>query len=239
MVQAVADWAPSPDNAPDPLFDDVLLLLMGEGTNGSTTFTDSSTYARSVTVGAGTPTISTAQSKYGSASIYGGSGSPQLFFSRAGTEWNQDNWCWDAWYRRAADGNYHGMMYHSANLIIRLRGPTDSGTYELRLIVAGAALVTSTTSTVIDEWIHLAAQVTKSGETYTVRLFVNGVLEATATSADTNLSFIAAASNVSIGRHDSGGFAGLNGYVDAYRITAGTRYTANFTPPASAANYLP
>ncbi len=239
LVEAVSEWAINPDYAPDPLYEQVLLLLLGEGSNGSTTFTDSSTYARGVSIGAGGPTISTAQFKLGSASIFGGSGSVSLLFFRGGTEWAQDNWCWDTWIRRNADGSYHGLFYHDANLIIRLRGPGDSGTYQLRLLLNSTALLTSTTSVPLNTWTHLAVSVAKVGSTYTVRMFVNGTLEASTTTTNTNMSLRSAAQNASIGLHDSGGFSGLNDYIDGYRITAATRYTANFTPSPYAENYLP
>lgn len=238
LVSAVSEWEPSPDNAPDPLFAQVLLLLMGEGSNGSTTFTDSSNYARSVSIGAASPAISTAQFKMGASSIYGGSGSPELLFFRGGTEWAQDNWSWDTWIRRAADGNYHGLFYHDANLIIRLRGPSDSGTYQLRVTLNGTTLLTSTSSVALNTWTHLAVTVAKVSTTYTVRLFFNGVEEASTTTTNTNMSLRSASANASIGRHDSGGFAGLNDYIDGYRITAATRWTANFTPSSSVPNYL-
>ena len=56
-------------NVTDPDFANVQLLLHMDGSNGSTTFTDSSSAARTVTV-SGNTQISTAQSKFGGASGY-------------------------------------------------------------------------------------------------------------------------------------------------------------------------
>ncbi len=53
----------------DPNYSSVSLLLNGNGTNGSTTFTDSSNYSHTVTP-AGNAQISTTQSKFGGASMY-------------------------------------------------------------------------------------------------------------------------------------------------------------------------
>ena len=53
----------------DPYFSSTKLLLNGNGTNGSTTFTDSSNSSYTVTAN-GNAQISTAQSKFGSASMY-------------------------------------------------------------------------------------------------------------------------------------------------------------------------
>ena len=54
--------------ATDPNFADVSLLLHGNGTNGSTTITDSSPSPKTVTA-VGNAQISTAQSKFGGSSI--------------------------------------------------------------------------------------------------------------------------------------------------------------------------
>src|ERR1035437_572304 len=53
----------------DTSFSNVTLLLHGDGTNGSTAFTDSSSLGQTVT-GNGSAQISTAQSKWSGASIY-------------------------------------------------------------------------------------------------------------------------------------------------------------------------
>jgi hypothetical protein len=240
LVDAVSAWEPSPEAAPDPLFAQVLVLLMGEGANGSTIFTDSSTYARSVTVGGGSPAISTAEFKFGSASIYGGTSSlAQLLFSRSGAEWAQDNWSWDAWVRRAADTNYLGLFYHNANLYIKVGTPSIDGvSYRPIVSLNGATVLTASSSVPLNQWTHVALTVEKSGATYTLRLFINGVLEASVTSASGVSSLASNPSNNSIGRSNASGFPGLNCYLDAYRITAATRWTANFTPPQSLANYL-
>ena len=50
----------------DPLFNNVSLLLHGDGTNGFTTITDSSPTPKTVTA-VGNAQISTAQSKFGGA----------------------------------------------------------------------------------------------------------------------------------------------------------------------------
>lgn len=220
-----------PTCVPNPQYEDDILLLHGDGANGGATFTDSSTYNRTMAISAGSPVTSTAQKKFGSASIYGGSGSPQITTSRAGSEWNCDNWTWQCWYRRAADGNYHGLAYFSGNLNIFLRTPSNSGTYQLAIVFNSFLFLTSISSTAIGQWAHLAVSVSKAGQTYTVRIFFNGVLEAQTTTNNSNMSLIAGASPAfSIGRANSGGFAGLNGYVDEYRLTPECLYTGDFNP---------
>mgnify|MGYP007077401822 FL=1 len=53
----------------DELFENVSLLLYGNGPNSSTIFTDSSLYDHTITV-TGSANISTAQSKFGGSSMY-------------------------------------------------------------------------------------------------------------------------------------------------------------------------
>ena len=78
-----------------------------------------------------------------------------------------------------------------------------------------------------DTWYHYA--VTRSGSTF--RMFIDGVLEDTQTSAGSL--------NIALGGFRSGwSFDGANGYFNGYiqdmRITRGVaRYTATFTPPAA------
>ena len=60
-------WAANADE--DPYFNNVSLLLRGNGINGSTTIIDESATPKTVTV-YGNAQISTAQSKFGGASIY-------------------------------------------------------------------------------------------------------------------------------------------------------------------------
>jgi hypothetical protein len=87
-----------------------------------------------------------------------------------------------------------------------------------------ANMITGATTLATGQWYHIAAT-RASG---TVRLFVNGVVDGSATDT-TNYS---STGFVELGRSHSNYF--FNGYVDDFRITRGyARYTANFTPPAT------
>ena len=93
---------------------------------------------------------------------------------------------------------------------------------------SSAAMLVSTTTTSADTWYHLA--VTREGSTF--RMFVDGVLEASATSSvsiDSNREKFYIIGSVLAGTANSTMF---NGYMQDIRITKGlARYTANFTPP--------
>jgi hypothetical protein len=218
----------------DPSFASVLLLLHGDGTNGSTTFTDSSSYARTMARTAGTPTISTSQQVFGTGSILG-AGSTQITTAKSGSEWNSDNWTWEARYRRATDSGYHAFAYFKDNLYIILDDVLGgSDTWRLQIVLSGTVIATSTSASTLNTWDAWAVTVSKSGATYTYRIFFNGALETTGTSADANFSLTSGVQAFNIGRHDPAGFAGLTGYVDEYRVTTTCRYTASYTIATSA-----
>jgi hypothetical protein len=92
-----------------------------------------------------------------------------------------------------------------------------------------AVLVTATVSNYVNSWTHVA-YTRQSG---TNRLFVNGVLQATATATD---NFSNTTSIIGGGRYASSSVSAyFTGYIDDLRITKGyARYTANFTPPTAA-----
>jgi hypothetical protein len=86
----------------------------------------------------------------------------------------------------------------------------------------GAWLVTTTTLPTLNTWSHVA--VTRSGTS--IRLFLNGTLLATATSA---ISYPPAITYIG---HPTTAYT-FPGYIEDLRITKGTaRYTATFTPLA-------
>lgn len=84
----------------------------------------------------------------------------------------------------------------------------------------------SASAVVYDQWVHIA--VTRSAST--IRLFVDGVLEATATSAAA-----LTAATPKLWFSDTSAAYKYYGYMDEVRLTVGVaRYTANFTLPDAA-----
>jgi len=91
------------------------------------------------------------------------------------------------------------------------------------------AIVTGSTAISVNTWTHVA--VTRNGNTF--RLFVNGIVDATATSS--NSQTLNAADVFYVGRSGYDTTRIVTGYLDDVRITKGyARYTANFTPPTAA-----
>jgi hypothetical protein len=230
----------------DPYWGQVLLLLRGNGTNGATTFIDSSLYNRTMSQSGGVSSISTAQSKFDGSSILGAAGHPaQLTLSTnlSGAEWDADNWTVECWYRRTGSNTYHGLGYFG-NVVLMLRTPTNSGTWQLMAGVNGLSVLTCATVIPLNTWTHIAYSCQlvgpKAGGTFTLRAFVNGVLDGSYSVSSNdggspnntlNLQDYSATSVFSLGRTDSAGFNGIGAYLDEYRITGGVaRYTADFVP---------
>jgi hypothetical protein len=96
-------------------------------------------------------------------------------------------------------------------------------------INSSTAVLVSTTTMTLGQWYHIA--VSRSGNTF--RLFINGALEATATSSASmdggNNSPIYVGGGLSAGNTQW-----FNGYLSSPRLVKGTAvYTAAFTPPTA------
>lgn len=228
----------------DPAFADVSILLHGDGVNNSTSFVESSQSPKAVTVIAGLPKISTAQSKFGGASIYfPGSAALAVNGASANTFWTSD-WTVEFWVLPAVaaqspaavfgsrwpDGGAQLYLSYSASVLTNI-------TYEIRengsLTGFGVSSTTPGFAAAVaaaGSFNHVA--VTKVGKTY--GFFLNGVMlpaivRAVQPNNTTNsVMFVGSANPYWYGY-------GINGYLDDFRITMGApRYTASFTPPANA-----
>ena len=212
----------------DPLFADVSLLLHFDGTNGSTSFVDSSGNSLAVTAG-GTAEVSTSESKFGgSAGLFDGSGylsvegDPELDLSGS-------DFCIELW-------TYPNTLAATAALISQGVAETVENCWSLEPSGADLAFFASQgdPSETIDfvlsgslptgEWSHVAL----ACENGTVRLFINGVL---ASSASLSLASVAGAPLIiGAGWYDPA-TRGADCYIDELRITKAARYTSAFTPP--------
>ena len=220
----------------DPNFADVSLLLYGNGINGSTVITDNSPSPKTVTA-FGNAQISTAQSKFGGASIaFDGVSDYLTVGSTAGLTFGTGNFTIEVWvyvtaYTNAINwiiGNYTGATAGFFAFYIQDSGATMSfrnGDTNISTQSLASAIPTAT-------WVHLA--VTRSSGS--LRFFKDGNQEGSAVSFTANLSNTGTAgigSQAPVYPDDTE----LNGYIDDLRVTKGVaRYTANFTPPQ---NQLP
>jgi len=204
------------------------LLLHCDGTNASTTFTDSSSAAHTMTAN-GNAQVSTAQSKFGGASLLC-DGSGDYVSSPNSTDWNlggagAGDFTIDFWirfnsvaaaYGLVATGNFGGTgwTFYFVN--------TSGG--QLRLYNGSESVIAWAASTNI--WYHVALVRSSS----TITCYIGGTSIGTFTDLDMNND--SGALRVGDGG-DSG--SSFNGWMDEVRISKGiARWTANFAPPSGA-----
>ena len=236
--------------AVDPDFASVSLLLHCDGSNGSTSFTDSSGNAFSVTAN-GDAQISTAQSKFGGASCYlDGSGDSLSGANDADFDFGSGDMTIEAWVYIAGNSAADAGGDRAANIVNTWSGGATLSGYALNIFgnasSTGTGLAFDTwssnngtlyraTATVTQSaWHHIAVSI--SGGTR--RLYLDGTevsgSTTTISSGYTEANSLGNALRVGV-TPNSGYPLPLNGYIDDLRITKGVaRYTSNFTPPTAA-----
>jgi hypothetical protein len=210
--------------ATDPDFANVSLLMHMDGTNGSTTFIDSSSNALTITPNGGVQ-ISTEQSKFGGASVLLNTDSKFLGIPSGSL------------FQFPGDFTVECFVYPTAftqlltaieigdftnGVLIRAWSSTAS-----TIFVNNTSLGSASSFISLNTWHHLA--LTRQGTS--VKYFIDGTQRLTATVSGT-VNSTAAASR--IGKINITTDQGMRGYVDEVRITKGVaRYTADFTPPTA------
>ena len=214
----------------DPYWANVVLLVTGDGTSGSTTFTDLSNANNAIT-NINSTSVNTSIKYFGTGSI-SVNGTQELAIGATNSfNFNTGNFTIECWVNQTS-------KLHSYPCVINFNGPWGLGVFELQVNTndvgnkicfsvnnGGANILTSTTTPTFGTWYYVA--VVKDGAT--LRLFVNGIQEASAQYQ----------SDISLNTNTTANIGGLsnkyfNGYIDDLRITKGiARYTSNFTPPTA------
>jgi hypothetical protein len=214
----------------DPDFADVSLLLHLDGTNGSTTFTDTSSSPKTVTA-VGSAQISTAEAKFGQSLLLDTANSYVNYLTtpnNAGFQMGTGDFTIEAWIYLISKPRQVSAIICSGSSDYNANGGyfiVDSSS-KIQFGIPGSVISGGAIST--GQWYHVAG--TRSGTT--IRVFVNGTLEATGTGDTASYNF--SKDNLLIGRNgwDSSGSQGFHGYIDDVRITKGVaRYTATFSVP--------
>jgi hypothetical protein len=226
----------------DPyLYTNTVLLLHGDGTNGSTNIVDSSKVAggpKTVTA-VGNAQISTAQSKFGGSSIaFDGNG--DYLTIPDSTAWNLPNdftieaWVyltaysanWAGNFGAAVVANYQGTAGADKGWQLRINGTSSS--YTTINLYTGFTDLNFATTVSLNTWTHVA--VTRSGSS--IRTFVGGT-QAGSTITNNDAFTEDGSRQLWIGGlNDSTYRFWFPGYMDDIRITKDVaRYTSNFTPP--------
>ena len=235
----------------DVNYNNVKLLLKGEGTDGSTSFQDSSIVENSISHQS-TTTISTSDYKFGSSSIsFQGSTSALYFPKNDDVAISTEDFTLETWYKPTAynhkyspilslgnawsnisNGLFNYLLYYYPN-DNKLGFLSKHGTTSYRTAIATATLNLNT-------WYHIAATRTNN----TLYLFLDGTLisaDTTESWSSVDLDFTIPANNnfyvglISQGNYINDALYSFRGYMDNIRITKGVaRYTSNFSVPTAA-----
>jgi hypothetical protein len=225
-VSIVEEWDTV---AGDSSYANVSLLLNFNGTNGSTTFTDSSASPKTVSR-FGDTVISTAQSKYGGASAYfDGAGDYLQVANNSAFDFGSGDFTIEAWvYPTTTTGigsilGYANGSAQNTNYAYQLL--RNGAQWQFNIFNGSTSYGTAAGTVTANVWTHVA--LVRSGANLTA--YINGQQITQA-----NVSTLAANSPsgavLQIGQIQ--GFYPWTGYIDDVRITKGVaRYTDNFTPP--------
>jgi hypothetical protein len=237
-VSVVEEWDSGPG---DSSYSSVAALLLMNGTNGSTTFTDSGPGGLTFTA-SNSPTISTSQSKYGGASgLFNGS-NQALLSTAAASAWaflhNGTAFTVEAWFYtgstayQALVSTYSSSSTSGINIGINDTNARDVAV-EIGRSVGGSVLRAQSAGGVwaLNTWNHVAVVLNPANST--LRVYLNGVQVASVGSASFAFSSANPTYTLAVARYQGatpGGY--FSGYLDDLRITNGVaRYTAAFTAP--------
>jgi len=216
---------PTPISSPvgDPYYSAVSLMLSMDGTDGSTTFTDSSLNAFAVT--ATSATISTTLSKYGgSSAFFNGSSGYLSLTGNSSFQFGTGDFTIEMWVYISANAS-------SQQTFLDTRGaataaPITFGIYQSKLAFYDGTMRQTSATVTTGQWYHFAAS--RSGGN--LRLFIDGI---SYYSASNTTDITTGASSIYVGRGFDGAGYYTNGYIDDLRISRFARYVYDFTPPNS------
>jgi len=230
LNSAVAVFEPKVDGGGNG--GDALLLLHMDGSNNSTTFTDSSPNSLTVTAH-GNAKISTADPKFGTgAGLFDGNGD-YLTVDDPSLALGTGNFTIEAWVKVPSD--HAGAGYTALCMYPEL--DDDTGLYVYVYPNGNCTIMwfdginndsaESNDHFSLNEWAHIAV-VRESGVVY---LYVNGIKQVGGDSSYSNQPSLTS-SVLSIARS---GFTNedFKGKIDELRIKDTAVYTANFTPPTA------
>lgn len=233
MHWSFLQFGASGGNATDPDFSSVVLLAHFDGTNGSTTFPDSSRSAHTLT-GLSGAVLTTAQQKFGTASLYANlTNGVNVAVALTDFNFGAGKFTVECWgYASSAPIGTNGLVTQFANA-----GPNKgwffgfyNGSLEFFYSTTGSdqPVVGAAYAPPLNTWVHYAVDRDANNA---LRVYANGVVIASATVAST---FFASTLAPNIGNDQTATRYWL-GDIDDVRITKGVaRYGGAFTPPTTA-----
>ena len=215
----------------DPNISQVSLLLHGNGTNGSTTITDSSPSPKAVTA-VGNAQISTAiADPFGNSTrgvlAFDGTGDYLNISSNSAFGYGSSNFTIETWVYRNVSTAVLVILDQRAAASVQLVPTLYINSTTLFYYANGSNRITGGVVPA-SQWVHIA--LSRSGTS--TRLFIDG-LQTGSTYTDT-LNYIDSPVRIGDGNDGVSPTASFSGYIDDFRITKGiARYTSNFTPPTA------
>ena len=209
----------------------VELLLNLNGSNGSTTFTDSSSNSRSITLQTGSPSLNTTTKKYGSASLSINSGSigneSYIIPDLSNMDWSIEFWI----YRPTATAAYEGIVYLANSTGVDNNSGVNIHLYtsnDIHFNNNGTGAVTSSCNVSSGTWHHVVcAQDSKYKKVY-----FNGVLVGVAEQPTP-----AGPYKLRLGRsYGSWASSASSAYIDDFKLVRGKcAYYQDFVVPSAEA----
>ena len=209
------------------------LLLHCNGTNASTSFPDSSLSPKTVTANGGA-IVSTAQSKFGGASLLINNASADYLSAPDSDDWFFDTGAWtiDMWVYRTTDSGTDEVLIDNRGTTATVGWVLFINSSDVLDSYMGGALRGNSGATTIplNTWTHVAY--VRTGDT--MKIFINGTQQGGDYSFSASYSIPDAAGGtplLRVGiRQDN--LSGFRGHMDEIRVSKGiARWTANFTPP--------
>jgi len=203
-----------------------VLLLHANGTDASTTFTDSSDGAHAVTA-LGNAQLDTAQKKFGTASgLFDGSGDGLSIADSADFDFGTGAFTVDMWVRfNSLVGDYR-LIGRDTDDKFKLGGHNTAGNIYV-YINASFHNLSGVWSPSAGTWYHVACTRDSGGN---VRVFVDGVQKGS-TFSDSGSCDSTQSMKIAI---NNNGASGIDAWIDEIRVAKGVAvWTAGFTPPSS------
>ena len=221
----------------DPYFSNTELLLNGNGTNGSSTITDSSNNSYTVNAN-GNAQISTAQSKFGGSSMYfDGSGDNLEIADSASWDFGAGDFTIDFWIYPLSITNTSskiacqwGATGSSGTWFIELSGTNTISAYFSNTTAVSSSVYSSASANIsFNQWQHIA--VVRKGTT--LYLYKDGIVSGSSTF---NFTVPNAPEPLRIGMQGYTAYRSgepYHGYLEDFRVTKGVARYGNFTPPTA------
>jgi len=229
-------WTSSPASGSSIGDPNVVLLMAGTGSAGSTTFPDTSLYQMPLTAAGNTSVVAT-PSRFGAGSAaFDGNGDYIAGPTSPIYALRTQNFTIEGWLNPTTYGGGGFSIY--GGTIVDTQ-PISSGPLYVTVFVTlsgniavysnGVSILVSSSTIPLNAWSFFAV-VRNAG---TVTIYINGVASGSASFTSNLLS-----QDLTIGATVNGRsgttFLKYNGYMNDIRISTVARYTTNFTPPAAA-----